>query len=88
MLEKESPEYQSNGHEFCKMKKKLLLVRINEKQLAGDSVTENVIWERATALCTDLVSNLPCTENKESFKTNREWFDRSGIHSIVRHSMA
>ncbi|XP_007424618.1 tigger transposable element-derived protein 1-like [Python bivittatus] len=38
---------------------KLLLVWINEKQLAGDTVTENFICEKAKALYTDLISKLP-----------------------------
>ncbi|XP_019512623.1 PREDICTED: tigger transposable element-derived protein 1-like [Hipposideros armiger] len=72
---------------------KLLLVWINEKQLAGDTVTENLICEKAKALYTDLVSKLPgtSTEKEEGFKASRGWFDnfkrRSGIHS-VRHGEA
>jgi Mor family transcriptional regulator len=73
---------------------KLLLVWINEKQLAGDTVTENLICEKAKALYADLVSKLPgkSTENEEGFKASRGWFDnfkrRSGIHSVVRHGEA
>ncbi|XP_039632281.1 tigger transposable element-derived protein 1-like [Polypterus senegalus] len=73
---------------------KLLLVWINEKQLAGDTVTENLICEKAKGLYADLVSKLPgtSTENEEGFKASRGWFDnfkrRSGIHSIVRHGEA
>lgn len=33
---------------------KLLLVWINEKQLAGDTVMENIICEKAKELYTDL----------------------------------
>ncbi|XP_019484941.1 PREDICTED: tigger transposable element-derived protein 1-like [Hipposideros armiger] len=65
------------------------------QQLAGDTVTENFICEKARkALYTDLVSKLPgtSTENKEVFKASRGWFDnfkrRSGIHSVVRHGEA
>ena len=49
---------------------KLLLVWINEKQLAGDTVTENFICEKAKALYTDLVGKRPdtSTENEEGFK--------------------
>nr|XP_020452715.1 tigger transposable element-derived protein 1 [Monopterus albus] len=73
---------------------KLLLVWINEKQLGGDTVSENIICEKAKALYTDLVSKLPgtSTENEEGFKASRGWFDnfkrRSGIHSVVRHREA
>lgn len=73
---------------------KLLLVWINEKQLAGDTVTENFICEKAKALYADLVSELPgtSTESDEGFKASRGWFDnfkrRSGIHSVVRHGEA
>ena len=67
---------------------------INEKRLAGDTVTENFICEKAKALYTDLVSKLPgtSTENEEGFKASRGWFDnfkrRSGIRSVVRHREA
>ncbi|XP_075913253.1 uncharacterized protein LOC116957625 isoform X2 [Petromyzon marinus] len=73
---------------------KLLLVWINEKQLAGDTVTDNFICEKAKALYADLVSKLPgtSTENEEGFKASRGWFDnfkrRSGTHSVVRHGEA
>ncbi|XP_018410276.1 PREDICTED: tigger transposable element-derived protein 1-like [Nanorana parkeri] len=73
---------------------KLLLVWINEKKLAGDTVSENIICEKAKALHTDLISKLPgtSTENEELFKASRGWFDnfkrRSGIHSVVRHGEA
>ncbi|KAM6168259.1 tigger transposable element-derived protein 1-like [Erethizon dorsatum] len=73
---------------------KLLLVWINEKQVAGDTMTENFICEKAKALYTDLVSKLPGTsaENEDGFKASRGWFDnfkrRSGFHSVVRHREA
>ena len=53
---------------------KLLLVWINEKQLAGDTVTENFIWEKAKALYTDLVSKLPGTPT-ENKGCKARWFD-------------
>ena len=43
---------------------KLLLVWINEKQLAGDTVTENFICEKAKTLYSDLVSKLPGTSTE------------------------
>ncbi|XP_029777041.1 tigger transposable element-derived protein 1-like [Suricata suricatta] len=73
---------------------KLLLVWINEKRLAGDTVTENFICEKAKALYADLVSKLPraSAEREEGFKASRGWFDnfkrRSGIRSVARHREA
>ncbi|XP_071977828.1 methionine aminopeptidase 1D, mitochondrial isoform X1 [Engystomops pustulosus] len=73
---------------------KLLLVWINKKQLAGDTVNENLICRKAKALYTELVSKLPSTsrESEESFKASRGWFDnfkrRSGIHSVLRRGEA
>ncbi|KAM9457775.1 tigger transposable element-derived protein 1-like isoform 1-T1 [Clarias gariepinus] len=67
---------------------KLLLVWVNEKHLAGDNVTENLICEKAKALYADLVKNQPCTstENEQDFKASRGWFDnfkrRSGIYCL------
>ncbi|XP_005008025.1 tigger transposable element-derived protein 1-like [Cavia porcellus] len=69
---------------------KLLLVWINEKQVAGDTMTENFICEKAKALYTDLTSKLPHTSagNEDGFKASRGWFDnfkrRSGFCSIVK----
>ena len=56
---------------------KLLLVWINEKQLAGDTVTENLIYEKAKALYTELMSKLPgtSTENKDGLTASRGCFD-------------
>jgi hypothetical protein len=63
------------------------LVWINKKQLAGDTVTENLICEMAKALYADLVSKLPgkSKENEEDFKASRGWFDnfREEVASIV-----
>ncbi|KAJ7303223.1 hypothetical protein JRQ81_012159 [Phrynocephalus forsythii] len=73
---------------------KLLLVWINEKQLAGDMVTENLICEKAKALYTDLLSRLPATssDNEEGFKASRGWLEnfkrRSGVRSVVKHREA
>ncbi|KAM9457481.1 tigger transposable element-derived protein 1-like [Clarias gariepinus] len=73
---------------------KLLLVWINEKQLAGDNVTENLICEKAKALYADLLSKQPCTstENEQDFKASRGWFDnfkkRSGIHCLKNREAA
>ena len=52
----------------------MLLVWINKKQLASDTVTENFTCKKAKALYTDLVSKLPdtSTENEEGFKESRD----------------
>ena len=42
----------------------LLLMWINEKQLAGDTVTENFICEKAKTLYADLASKLPGTSTE------------------------
>ncbi|XP_016070266.1 PREDICTED: tigger transposable element-derived protein 1-like [Miniopterus natalensis] len=72
---------------------KLLLVWINEKQLAGDSISEAMICEKAKRLHADLLKDTPGTSAQSgSFKASRGWFDkfkkRSGIHSVVRHGEA
>jgi len=73
---------------------KLLLVWINEKQLAGDSISEAIICEKAKRLHDDLKQDTPGTSDSKSdeFKASRGWFDRfkkrSGIHSVVRHGEA
>lgn len=72
---------------------KLLLIWINEKLLAGDSVSEGIICEKARRLHDDLVKNYPGTSaDTDVFKASRGWFEkfkkRSGIHSVVRHGEA
>ncbi|XP_044302391.1 tigger transposable element-derived protein 1-like [Varanus komodoensis] len=72
---------------------KLLLVWLNEKQLAGDSVTEAMICEKARKLHSDLLQKDPSTSAaRVEFKASRGWFDnfrkRSGLHSAVRHGEA
>ncbi|KAM6467107.1 uncharacterized protein PHA67_012646 [Liasis olivaceus] len=66
---------------------KLLLVWLNEKQLAGDSVSEAIICEKARKLHSDLLQKNPSTSAaSEEFKASRGWFEkfrrRSGIHSV------
>ncbi|UYV71872.1 hypothetical protein LAZ67_9000820 [Cordylochernes scorpioides] len=71
----------------------LILVWINEKQLTGDTITQNLICEKAKALNAELGSKIPCTsiENEvhADFKASKGWFEnfkrRSGIHSVTRH---
>ncbi|XP_064116538.1 tigger transposable element-derived protein 1-like [Macrobrachium nipponense] len=71
----------------------LLLVWLTEKQLAGDSVTEGIICEKAHSIFSDLQLQTPGTSmEEESFKASRGWFDnfkkRTGIHSVVRYGKA
>ena len=73
--------------------KKLLLVWINEKQLASDSISETIICEKAKWLYDDLKQDSPGTsEQSNEYKASRGWFNRfkqqSGIHSVVRHGKA
>ena len=72
---------------------RLLLIWIKEKELAGDTVTETIISEKARAIFSDLMKNEPSTSaDQEEFKASHGWFDkfrkRSGIHSVVRHGEA
>lgn len=72
---------------------KLLLIWISQKQLAGDSISEGIICEKARYLHNDLVEKYPSTSSGgEKFKASRGWFEkfkkRSGIHSVVRHGEA
>lgn len=68
---------------------KLLMVWINEKQLAGDSVSEAIICEKARHLYSDITKDTP---GAKEFKASNGWFDnfkkRTGIHSVVRHGEA
>ena len=72
----------------------LLLVWINEKQMAGDSVSEAIICEKAKQLFEELGAKVPSTSTgpaKEFFGT-KGWFTgfrkRTGLHSVVRHGEA
>ena len=68
---------------------KLLMVWITEKQLAGDSVSEAIISEKARQIYGDLTRDDP---NAREFKASKGWFERfkkrTGIHNIVRHGEA
>lgn len=69
---------------------KLLLIWINEKLLAGESISEGIICEKARRLHDDLVKKYPGTSaDTDVFKASRGWFEkfkkRSGIRSVVRH---
>uniref|UniRef100_A0A2D4Q5L4 HTH CENPB-type domain-containing protein n=2 Tax=Micrurus TaxID=8634 RepID=A0A2D4Q5L4_MICSU len=73
---------------------KLLLIFIKEKELAGDSINEVVICEKALQIFSDLNKETPGTsgEGAFTFKASRGWFEnfrhRSGIHRITRHGEA
>jgi len=72
----------------------LLLVWINEKQMAGDSVSGAIICEKAKQLFAEPSAKAPSTSTgpvKEFFGT-KGWFTgfrkRTGLHSVVRHGEA
>ncbi|XP_066977870.1 tigger transposable element-derived protein 1-like [Macrobrachium rosenbergii] len=72
---------------------KLLLVWINEKQLAGGRVSEPMICAKARTLHADLMKLKPESSSTEhEFMASRGWFDRfkkrSGIRSVVRNGEA
>ncbi|XP_039618118.1 tigger transposable element-derived protein 1-like [Polypterus senegalus] len=73
----------------------LLLLWIKEKELAGDTLTETVISEKARIFYNDLKQKEPSTSTdvvEPEFKSSHGWFERfkkrSGIHSVVRHGKA
>ncbi|GBM74228.1 Tigger transposable element-derived protein 1 [Araneus ventricosus] len=75
---------------------KLLMVWVTEKLLKGDTLTQDIICEKARAIYGDLLNQTPRTSTDEtsedSLKASRGWFDnfrkRTGIHSVVRHGEA
>ncbi|XP_070606465.1 tigger transposable element-derived protein 1-like [Erythrolamprus reginae] len=72
---------------------KLLLIWLQDKELAGDSVSESIIREKARVIYEDLVKNMPGISEDDvvegSFKASRGWFEkfkiRTSTHSVVRH---
>ncbi|KAJ7316369.1 hypothetical protein JRQ81_002531 [Phrynocephalus forsythii] len=73
----------------------LLLIWINEKQVAGDSISESLICEKALRLHADIIARPPGASDGaevESFKASHGWFDnfkkRTSIHSVVRYGEA
>jgi hypothetical protein len=61
--------------------------------LTGDSISEDIICEKARRLHEDLVEIYPGTSaDTDDFQASREWFEkfekRSSIHSVVRHGEA
>ncbi|XP_068228080.1 tigger transposable element-derived protein 1-like [Palaemon carinicauda] len=72
---------------------RLLLLRIKEKQLAGGSVTETIIFEKASRIYDDLKGKQTAERGEtsmlaETFKASRGCLDnfnkRTRIHSVVR----
>jgi len=80
-------------NKFTEKMETLLLVWINDIQLKGDSLSQNMICLKAQSIYKDLTQNLPSTSSTkdigEEFKASKGWFDkfknRTGIHSVVRH---
>jgi IS30 family transposase len=70
---------------------KLLMIWINEKILAGNSVSEGIICETARRLHENLVEKYPSADS-DVFQASKGWFEkikkRSGIHSVVRQGGA
>jgi len=70
---------------------KLLMGWINEKQLAGDSVSEAIICEKARLLYSDITWDTRGS-SAEEFKASKAWFDNSEkntrIHGVVRYGEA
>ncbi|GBO46618.1 Tigger transposable element-derived protein 1 [Araneus ventricosus] len=75
---------------------KLLIVWVTEKQLKGDTLTQDIICEKARTIYGDLLNQTPRISTDEasedSFKASRGWFEnfrkRTSIHSVVRHGEA
>lgn len=76
---------------------RLLLIWIKDKEIAGDTITEVVICEKACAIYADLkaadnggdAGESSADPTLEEFKGSHGWFEkfkkRTGIHSVVRH---
>ncbi|XP_068204629.1 putative CENPB DNA-binding domain-containing protein 1 [Palaemon carinicauda] len=76
---------------------RLFLLWIKEKQLAGDSVTETIICEKAIRIYDDLKGKQAAERGEtsmaaETFKASHGWLDNfkiwTGMHSVVRHGEA
>jgi len=71
----------------------ILLVWINKKRMAGDSVSE-VICEKAKQLLEELGARAPSTSTApaKEFLGTKRWFTgfrkRNGLHSVVSHGEA
>uniref|UniRef100_A0A8C5RHA3 HTH CENPB-type domain-containing protein n=1 Tax=Laticauda laticaudata TaxID=8630 RepID=A0A8C5RHA3_LATLA len=72
---------------------KQLLVWLNKKQLAGDSVSEVVICEKARMIYGNLRQKYASSSGEsDEFKASRGWFEwfcqKNGAHNTVRHGEA
>ena len=71
---------------------RLLLVWINERQMAGDSLSESIICEISRDVNADLVNDKPLSDNGETFRASKGWCHnfkaRTGVHSVARHGEA
>ena len=70
-----------------------MLIFVNDKQLSGDTPSEDAICAKAKLLYKNLIKKNPTIVPEGfDFKASRGWFEkfkkRSGIHSIVRHGEA
>jgi hypothetical protein len=68
------------------------MIWINERQMAGDTMTQEMICSKARMIYENLKKNVAghsTAEAEEEFKGSRGWFEklkrRSGIHSVIRH---
>lgn len=69
---------------------RLLLVWINERQMAGDSLSGSIICKKARAINADLLKKKPSvSDNAETFRASLGWFHnfkvRAGLCTIARH---
>eukprot|EP00106_Octopus_bimaculoides_P009194 XP_014776636.1 PREDICTED: tigger transposable element-derived protein 1-like [Octopus bimaculoides] len=85
VINKQNQRYSKKWKSYC-------LFFINEKQLAGDSISEAFICEKALEIYNDLVKKTPGTGAEcvtFEFKACRGWFEkikkRSEIHGVIRH---
>ncbi|XP_064092987.1 tigger transposable element-derived protein 1-like isoform X3 [Macrobrachium nipponense] len=85
------------SHVHDKMER-LLLVWVEDKEIAGDTITEMAICQKASAIFGDLsaqaedVAGEGKSKATPDFKASHGWFEkfrkRTGIHSVVRHGEA
>ena len=68
------------------------MIWINERQMASDTMTQEMICSKARMIYESLKKNVAghsTAEAEEEFKGSRGWFEkfkrRSGIHSVIKH---
>jgi hypothetical protein len=71
---------------------KILMIWINERQMTGDTMTQEMICSKARMIYENLKKNVAgqsTAEAEEEFKGSRGWFEKfkrkSGIYSVIRH---